>query len=123
MLRRAHPTARTGRADRAVLATLIRLLPEQRATQNNGRGPNMIHGELPMVGHRVSAAAIRRVLKALGIPERPSAWRWRAGSRCALTARWAPSCPAASWCAPSPPPHDQPRHQVAQSLSLPSTQR
>ena len=59
---------RTGRPPvRAEIAALI----ERLATENNGWGYKRIQGELLKLGHRVSASAIRRVLKALKIPPAP----------------------------------------------------
>jgi putative transposase len=49
----------------------IAALTGRLATENHGRGYQRIHGELLTLGHRVSAAAIRRVLQALQIPPAP----------------------------------------------------
>jgi len=49
----------------------IAALIEQLATENHRWGYQRTQGELLKLGHRVSAAAIRRVLKALKIPPAP----------------------------------------------------
>jgi len=59
---------RTGRPPASAgIAALI----ERLATENNARGYKRIQGELLKTGHRVSASAIRRILKALKIPPAP----------------------------------------------------
>ena len=66
VLRRTNPRPRLDWADRAVLATLIWLLPARL--------------RMHRLGHRVGASTIRRVLKALKIPpapERRSDMTWR----------------------------------------------
>ena len=59
---------RTGRppASRQIVALIERL-----ATENHGWGYQRIQGELLKLGYRISASAIRRVLKALKIPPAP----------------------------------------------------
>ncbi len=52
------------RTGRPPVSAEIAALIERLATGNNGWGYKRIQGELLKVGHRVSAPAIRRVLKA-----------------------------------------------------------
>jgi putative transposase len=59
------------RSGRPPVSAEIAALIERLATENNGWGYKRIQGELLKVGHRVSAPAIRRVLKALKIPPAP----------------------------------------------------
>jgi hypothetical protein len=59
----------------AEIAALIGRL----AAENHGWGYQRIQGELLKLGHRVSASTIRRVLKALKIPRRPSGTPTRRG--------------------------------------------
>jgi hypothetical protein len=61
------------RTGRPPVSTEIAALIEQLATENNGWGYQRIQGELLKLGHRVSAATIRRALKALRIPAGPEA--------------------------------------------------
>jgi hypothetical protein len=58
---------------RAGTAALI----ERPATENSARGYKRIQGELLKIGHRVSAPAIRRVLKAPKIPRLRTDTTWR----------------------------------------------
>jgi transposase len=59
---------RTGRPS---VSRQIAALIERLATENHGWGYQRIQGELLKLGYRVSASAIRRVLKALKIPRAP----------------------------------------------------
>jgi len=59
------------RAGRPPVGGQIVALIERLATENHGRGDRRIQGELLKLGYRVSASAIRRVLKALKIPPAP----------------------------------------------------
>ena len=59
------------RTGRPPVSRHIAALIERLATENHGGGYQRIQGELLKLGHRVSASAIRRVLKALNIPPAP----------------------------------------------------
>src|SRR5262245_1611300 len=59
------------RTGRPPVSTQIAALIERLATQNASCGYQPIHGELLELGHRASAATIRRVLEALPIPPAP----------------------------------------------------
>jgi len=61
VLRRQNPKPEPDWADRAVIAALARLLPR----------PLRIQGELPGLGIRASASAVRRILIRLRIPPAP----------------------------------------------------
>ncbi len=59
------------RMGRPPVSTEIAALIERLATENNSWEYKRIRGELLKLGHRVSASAIRRVLRALKIPPAP----------------------------------------------------
>ena len=59
------------RTGRPPASTEITALIERLATENNSWGYKRIQGELLKLGHRVSAPAIRRVLRSLKIPPAP----------------------------------------------------
>jgi putative transposase len=67
------------RAGRPPVSAEIAALIQRLATENHGWGYHRIEGELLKFGHRVSASAIRRVLKALRFPapERQTDASWR----------------------------------------------
>jgi hypothetical protein len=58
------------RGGRPPVGARLAVLIEQTARQNPGRGYQRIQGELPGLGIRVSAAAVRRVLKRLRMSAR-----------------------------------------------------
>ena len=75
----AYPN-QTGRPQ---VSTEITALIERLATENHGWGYKRIQGELLKLGHQVGASSIRRILKALKIPRRPSGTPTpRGGSSC-----------------------------------------
>src|ERR1017187_1394403 len=59
------------RTGRPPVSAEITALIERLATENTSWGYQRIQGELLKLGHRASAATIRRVLKALKIPPAP----------------------------------------------------
>ena len=59
------------RTGRPPVSTEITALIARLATENNSWGYKRIQGELLKLGYRVSASAIRRVLRALRIPPAP----------------------------------------------------
>jgi hypothetical protein len=67
------------RTGRPLVSAGIAALIERLTTENSGRGYQRIQGELLKPGHRVSASTVRRVLKTLKIPRRPSGTPTRRG--------------------------------------------
>ena len=67
------------RTGRPPVSAEIAALIERLATENSGWGYQQIQGELLKLGHRVSASTVRRVLKTLKIPRRPSGTPTRRG--------------------------------------------
>ena len=65
--RRTHPS----RGGRPPVNARLTVLIEQMARENPGWGYPRIQGELPGLGIRVGACAVRRVLKRLPIPPAP----------------------------------------------------
>jgi putative transposase len=59
------------RTGRPPVSPQITALTERLATGNRTRGYQRIQGELLKLGHRISASAIRRVLRSLRIPPAP----------------------------------------------------
>src|SRR4029077_12141460 len=72
------------RRGRPPVSAEIAALIERLATENSGWGDQRIQGDLLKLDHRVSASTVRRVLKTLKIPRRPSGTPTRrGGSSCA----------------------------------------